>query len=268
MILEVNSTFEERHIYFLELNTSSPPNPSPDRDQVPRPTRLAKNWPKDFHVSVLNSRKGSYSLTAYDPLYPQMPGPGSVDTTITLNSSKAHAKLVARVFSTSPALDPATMSVWQKTKFLASWWWVGLATFPRTVYQALFIWLKKGLPWVGRPEPRKDTMPRHADDTEVFIESIFRKYLRRIVEGTKKPVLVRYIPAGLIATAGEVMTSPFAQLMADEVEELELRILTSISTPVSCSTLIPWTLYSQNVTKAPRSQSQSQMYSLASHFPH
>lgn len=199
-----------------------------EKDKSPK---FSKSWPKDFYVSVFNSRAGSYSLNTNDALYPKMSGVGDINTTITLSSSSGSPKLIARLFSTEPGIDPSTMTVVQKVKFLASWWWVGLATFfPRTVFQALFILFKKKLPWAFRPEPRKDTLPRKADENEIFIEGIFRRYLQYFVEHCPFPLKVTYTPAGLVNTTGETMISPSAQLVEqDEMKQIELRVLTPLS---------------------------------------
>ncbi|PVH71487.1 hypothetical protein DL98DRAFT_435052 [Cadophora sp. DSE1049] len=224
LILEVNNTFDEKRIYFLEPSQS--PSESKDDSQ---PTRYTGTWPKDFYVSVFNSRNGSYSLSASDPLSPGMTKAGPINTTITLNNSSAHAKLVARVYSTSEALDPATMSVWAKTRFIASWWWVGLATFPRTVKEALTLLLTKNMPWVFRPEPRKETIARKADEMERCIEGHFRRYLRERVESCDGDVVLRYFPAGLadVDAEEEIMSSPSAQLSSGSIA-MEVRVLTPL----------------------------------------
>ena len=151
-ILEVNNTFDERHIYFVKPDLISPSIPNSDV-----PPKLFNTWSKDFYVSTFNSRAGNYSISAIDPLFPSMTSPGVINTTVTLKS--AHASLVARIFTTGPAIDPSTMSLCEKTKFLAAWWWVGLATFPRTVIQALTLLVKHKMPWVFRPEPRRVCTP-------------------------------------------------------------------------------------------------------------
>lgn len=235
LILEVNNTFDERHPYFLKL---SPPSTSilPDVEKKERSTHT---WPKQFYVSPVNSRLGSYSLTFCDPFAPSLTGAGLVDNTITLISSEKHAKLVARVFSTRAPIDPSTMSVWAKTMFLAKWWWVSLATFPRTVKEAFILIFKKGLRWVSRPEPMKETMARHADVTENLIEEIFRNWLRHVVENAREAVVITYVSTRDGVEEKEVMLSPSAQLVSsdDERKELEIRILS----PSFFSNFVPCT---------------------------
>jgi hypothetical protein len=226
LILEVNNTFDERRIYFVEPDRKSEPNSSTP-SSLSKP-RYKSAWTKDFYVSVFNSRAGSYSLAAYDPFFPNLSSPGTINSTVTLSSPEGKAKLIARIYSVDDQIDPATMSVWQKTRFLASWWWVGLATFPRTIQQAVIILFKKKLPWVFRPEPKGSTIARHADEAELFIESIFRRYLRELVGNSQDALRIRYIPAGLHDISPEVIMSSSAQLAEGEANELEIRVLTPI----------------------------------------
>jgi hypothetical protein len=224
--LEVNNTFDERRIYFLEPNCTSKSLAS-SSDEFSKP-RYSGAWTKDFYVSVFNARAGSYSLAAYDPFYPNLSSPGTINSTVTLSSPEGKAKLIARVYSIDNAVDPATMTVWTKTSFLARWWWVGLATFPRTIQQAVIILFRKKLPWVFRPEPKGSTIARHADETEVFIENLFRRYLRDMVKNSKEKFRVRYIPAGLLDISPEVMMSSSVQLAEEDAKVLEIRVLTPI----------------------------------------
>ncbi|PBP16857.1 hypothetical protein BUE80_DR012387 [Diplocarpon rosae] len=210
LILEVNNTFDEKRIYFLEAASEASPAKA---DETPKPPRYTGAWPKDFYVSTFNSRNGSYSLSASDPLFPAMSQAGPINTTITLINSSSKPKLVARLYSTEKASDPTALGAWGKTWFIARWWWVGLATFPRTIKEALRLLLGKGMPWVFRPEPRKETMSRRADPTEVLIEQYFRAYLHQIVTNSQDSVALRYVTSGLKDSAlqGEVMLSQSKQ---------------------------------------------------------
>jgi hypothetical protein len=70
---------------------------------------------------------------------------------------------------------------------------------------------------------------RLADENEIFIERIFRRYLRYFVEHSPVPMKLTYIPAGLVNITEEVMTSPSVQLVGDDkVKGLELRVLTPL----------------------------------------
>ena len=97
------------------------------------------------------------------------------------------------------------------------------------MFQALIILSRKKIPWAFRPEPRKDTLPRHATGNEIFIEAVFRRYLRHFVEKSPVPMKLTYMPAGVVNPTKEVMTSPSVQLVReDKVKELELRVLTPL----------------------------------------
>lgn len=131
IIAEVNNTFGERHIYLLKPSESpaEAADSLPENDTTPidssvqssgsvalgiarplvAPSRFTNSWVKEFHVSPFNSRKGTYSIVAYDLLCPSMSGRGFVKNTITLKSSKAHSKLVARIFSEGMPVDPGTI---------------------------------------------------------------------------------------------------------------------------------------------------------------
>ena len=185
MVLEVNNTFDERRMYFLRAsdrmddapnahaNNFSPSSGSTISDSSPsskgisNPSgKFTQSWMKDFHVSPFNSRKGSYNLTAHDPLFPYMSGKGPVDNTIVLNSSKSHAKLVARVYSTQGSVDPTTLTVPELAGFVLSWWWVGLITFPRIVKEAGKLFFQRKLHIWYRPEVQRDSIARRETEDE------------------------------------------------------------------------------------------------------
>ncbi len=157
-----------------------------------------------------------------------MQGSGPVSNTITLKSSKDHGKLVARLFSDGPAIDPASLSVWQKLKFLASWGWLGFITFPRILREAWVLFFKRKLHVWLRPEPLKESISRLADDTEQRLELVFRKYLRHVVEQSQAALAVRYIPSGVPGVGSELMLSPAATSGSDAKEEVELKVLTPL----------------------------------------
>lgn len=182
MILEVNNTFDERRMYFLKDTELENGNPAAQKvgqngsqgqnhpvEKVPG--RFANSWPKDFHVSPFNSRKGAYSLTASDPFFPH---PNSradaarIDNTITLSSSKQHAKLIARVFSSSDSIDPYQLKGWPAFRFVAAWWWVGFVTFPRIVREAGKLFFRRKLHVWFRPEVLKDSIGRNETEDEMY----------------------------------------------------------------------------------------------------
>ena len=189
MILEVNNTFDERRVYFLKgtdldngvcgdengdpttgkLCLSGSQSQNPPAESVPG--RFMNSWPKDFHVSPFNSRKGAYSLSASDPFFPhsKVSAAAFINNTITLSSSKQHPKLVARVFSSSHSIDPCKLDGWGIFKFIATWWWVGFVTFPRIVREAGKLFFQRKLHVWFRPEVLKDSIGRNETEDEKYI---------------------------------------------------------------------------------------------------
>lgn len=189
MILEVNNTFDERRMYFLkdigpndgvsgdESGKVVAEKVDQDGSQRQDPPdekefgRFAKSWPKDFHVSPFNSRKGAYSLSANDPFFPHLSnkaGAALVNNTITLSSSKKHPKLIARVFSSSDSIDPYKLKGCGTFKFITAWWWVGFVTFPRIVREAGKLFFRRKLHVWFRPEVLKDSIGRNETDDEKY----------------------------------------------------------------------------------------------------
>jgi DUF1365 family protein len=171
MILEVNNTFDERRIYFL---------PSKPQGEDLASSKFKNDWEKDFHVSPFNDREGSYSLAAIDPF--EQPGtPTNIDNTIVMSAPDGKPKIVARVFSTQPGIDPSKMTAIQCLSFVARWWWVGLMTNPRILREARVLWVKK-LQLFYRPEVLQSSIGRTETAEEAKLESFFHGFLHRIAD--------------------------------------------------------------------------------------
>lgn len=181
MILEVNNTFGERRIYLLDgTGTPSPPQ-TPDATHgidaaslgmlASTKSRFTDHWMKDFHVSPFNSRKGAYALKAQNPFpYVGYDTP-MIDNTITLKSSKDHAKVVARLNCIGPPLDPTDFGVLGAIWFILKWWWVGFVTFPRILKEAFALYYKRSLHVWFRPEILAPSLGRLPTTSEVYVES-------------------------------------------------------------------------------------------------
>ncbi|KAI8725209.1 hypothetical protein NCS52_00091500 [Fusarium sp. LHS14.1] len=232
IVLEVNNTFGERRPYLVirdfEAERHLQNRPADDEDQEPQRSRVKGSWKKDFHVSPFNSRKGSYSLLASDPLGPDMEGFRGIDITINLSSSKGHPKLAARLFSEGDALEADSMGLFQKAKFLLGWFWVGFVTFPRIVKEAAVLFFKRGLHVWYRPEPLKESMGRLADDIEKQLEDVFRQYLRHLVQQSPSPITVRYTPGGVVGATEEVFSSSSVTGSSTTAESVEIKVLTPV----------------------------------------
>ena len=252
MILEVNNTFDERRMYFMKQ--SKVDNEVEVANE--RATRFTNRWTKDFHVSPFNSRKGSYSLSALDP-FATSEALANVDNTITLSSSKDHAKLVARIFTTDPPVDPSIMTVGSKIQFILSWWWVGFVTFPRIVKEAGKLFFQRKLHVWFRPEVNKTSIGRNESyrersvtkhrlgDEKVLteqriIEKCFRHYLRHQVrsgdpkqtqdenDSAKETSSMRYIASGANCLREETFALPPYTNPTSTREESVLQILTPL----------------------------------------
>lgn len=239
MILEVNNTFGERHMYFLKrdhapgiLNYHLQHNLADCENQDPGAIEdqaygipFTQAWPKVFHVSPFNSRKGYYSMIATDPLSLRNNGKPIVDVTIRLSTSEGHDKLVARLHHEGPAIDPFSMTTYQKARFIGSWGWVGFATAPRILLQARALYFYRQLHVWFRPEPSKGTIARNANPIESQLEKVFRRFLRHLVEGATIPLEVSYVASG-IAHDTERMLSHKATDDKTSIETLEFKVLT------------------------------------------
>ncbi|KAH7412012.1 hypothetical protein DE146DRAFT_642002 [Phaeosphaeria sp. MPI-PUGE-AT-0046c] len=232
MILEVNNTFGERRMYLLDGSNVSPGTPpvvdihAPEMNSITSgKSRFTDMWMKDFHVSPFNSRKGSYVLKAQNPFPNVAYDAPVIDNTITLISSKNHAKLVARLNSTGSAIDMESMDLLQTARFVASWWWVGLLTFPRIVKEAAQLFYKRSLHVWFRPEVAHTSIGRSPTSTEIELYRMFKEFIWNVVQHSREPfriMLHTAIPneplVGISKTHIPGQTRP--------VKELELRVLT------------------------------------------
>lgn len=176
MVLEVNNTFDERRMYLLKADGhTNGEEQLPDGETVDIPKHAVKFsdvWSKDFHVSPFNSRKGSYSLAANDPLDSSNSRECMIDNLIVLKSSQGHAKLVARVFSDGEARNPVSLSLIESSWFILSWSWVGLITSPRIIKEAFKLFYLRGLHVWYRPEVLPSSIGRQHVEEEEYVSSI------------------------------------------------------------------------------------------------
>ncbi|KAK8207937.1 hypothetical protein M8818_004190 [Zalaria obscura] len=240
MVLEVNNTFDERRMYLLDAQGQGPLSP-PDNDlqEATRATdepelsskavKFSNVWDKDFHVSPFNSRKGSYSLTATDPLA-ESHSKGKdkmIDNLIVLHSSKHHPKLLARVFSSGPPQNPATLSRLNLIPFLLRWCWVGFMTFPRILREAAKLYFKRGLHVWFRPEVLASSIGRRHSGEEERLERYFRRFLAYAVANCKTEIVVVYQPPGGMGTEARFATPNMASRQTDGRGEgtVQIRVL-------------------------------------------
>ncbi|KAG9601958.1 DUF1365-domain-containing protein, partial [Aureobasidium melanogenum] len=225
MVLEVNNTFGERRLYLLKAEEKATDDSVPDGFEAPaKATKFTNSWAKDFHVSPFNSRKGTYSLTAADPVAALKSGSKVLDNLVVLNSSQAQAKLVARVYSDDDYMNPTAMSTSQTIKTLASWFWVGFLTFPRILTQAYKLYFKRKLHVWFRPEVLASSIGRTHTSSEAILEAFFFSYLSFLVDSAPEPLQFKYTPAGGLGTC---ITLTSKKVTENQVpKQLGLKVLT------------------------------------------
>ncbi|KAH6621772.1 hypothetical protein C7974DRAFT_397115 [Boeremia exigua] len=233
MILEVNNTFGERRIYLLNgTSMSNPPQTldsinaanTPTETSIGDKSRFTDLWMKDFHVSPFNSRKGSYALRAHNPFPYVGYNTPMIDNTITLKSSKDHAKVVARLTCVGPPLDPSEFGIMGAAWFISKWWWVGFVTLPRILKEAFALFYKRSLFVWFRPEVLNPSLGRLPTSSEVKIHQVFHDYLTHLVNTAQdnfRIILHTSIPE--IPKQNIGFTRPHS---GNAVKELEIRILT------------------------------------------
>ncbi|KAL6921980.1 hypothetical protein FSST1_006006 [Fusarium sambucinum] len=229
IIAEMHNIFGERHSYFAAPNFEAEAKHIQDGNldnQELKPAQVNAMVQKEFHISPFNSRKGSYSILASDPLGPEMCGFRGLDITINLFSSKGYKKLVAKLVSENWAIDPREMSVTQKVGFILNWFGSAVATFPRFIKESAVLLFRHNLHVWYRPEPRKNSMGRSSSDVEKVLERVFRAYLRSLVEQSGIPVVVRYTPSGDAEVSEEILRSPSATDSSESAKEIKIKILT------------------------------------------
>ena len=219
MILEVNNTYDERRAYIVFRD------PPPELGAPAEQATVEGYRAKDFYVSPFNSRKGHYSVLSSDPLGPEMNGIRGIDVKIGLHSSRGHPKLIARLVSEGPAVDPTALSLSSKLAFLMEWSWVGFATVPKIVKEAIVLLYRRKLNMVDKPEPLIGTLGKRATSIEKTLEECFRQYLESVVHNSRTPLSLKYSASGLLSEAEMICTSHH-NADSQAYEHLELRVLT------------------------------------------
>lgn len=230
VILEMNNLFGERRSYFMSGNTSANSRRlkggMTGKTQGKRErTTLKASWDSEFHVSPFHSREGSCLLTAQDPLGDDARSFHSIDATISLSSSKGESELVTRLSSVGDAIDVSTMGTGQTLRFLSSRLWFGFAMLPRLVREAAVLLFKRQVQVWYRPGQLEETVERHSTPTEAVLEGVFRDYLRFIVQRSRVPLVVRYVPCGIPDRGEEIFASAATEVQGSDKREMRIVIL-------------------------------------------
>lgn len=187
VVLEVNNTFGEKHVYVLRQDEA--------RDGVRHGYDSAQTFPRRFHVSPFNDRSGSYQLQCRDPLQGEQ---FAVDMHLTLLEPDGTKKLTAQVNSIG-APTPTSQAIscsWQLLRH-------GTAVFltvPRILLQAYRLHYGKKLAVYLRPEPFEDVGAigrQVATSTDLYFRDLLVNYLRSNVTWFPcAKVVIEIVPAG------------------------------------------------------------------------
>lgn len=186
MVLEVNNTFDERHMYLLVRTSHSDTRGS---------LILKSSFKKEFHVSPFNDRGGVYDVSVKALDFDGLDAPIWMSNTVTLSSPEHGTKLVARVFSTQPPLVATNLTIGSGLRLFLRVGWVGFLTFPRILREAWTLYFKKHLAVWYRPEVGRDSVGRTQTEGEEVIEVFFRRYLDYVIRNYNGSIQFAYRPA-------------------------------------------------------------------------
>lgn len=142
---------------------NSPLTPNKRRDYKPLPQQLGQRFSMFPHSTL------GRALTLLSPMIRfalRWAAKAPFNNRITLISSKSQTKLVAQIVSTGPTLAPNHLTPGVLVKFVLSWWWFGIVTFPRILKEAGRLFSSKRLHVWYRPEVLRGSMGRRATELE------------------------------------------------------------------------------------------------------
>jgi DUF1365 family protein len=256
MILEVNNTFDERRMYFLERRHA------PDKQASAETDIFTHFWEKDFHVSPFNDREGNYSLKACDPFAPNMCGDGYIDNTITLSSSDGRPKVVARVFSTQRPILASKADGIQALRFVCGWWWVGFMTNVRILSEARKLWMKN-LQLFYRPEVMRSSIGRKATEEENILAEKFLDFLRYVQRDPSVDFSLRYT-----AAAGKTQGTPLLVDIMDDSNSGTSKTLPIVDlhvlSPAFYSSIVQYSDVAQGLNDLCRSKPENERLAILS----
>jgi DUF1365 family protein len=196
MLLEFGNTFGQRQTYLLHgssLAISTTTSKMEEHATDSLRTHFNDTWLKDFHILPFDSRKGTYSLKALNPFPTHDFSDARIDNTITLESSKDKAELVARVHSIGAPLDIDVMGVWSSLSFTISWWWVGFVTISRILWETFKIYVHRSLLLWSGPEALSSSMGRLPTAQEKCVYHIIAAYSSLTVIRVLQQIFLQYL---------------------------------------------------------------------------
>ena len=133
---------------------------------IPTAKYYKGTWQKDIFASPFEKVEGSFSLRFMDPLDPAPEKGGPLHSNMTLMSTSGKPKISSRLFSCGPPLDPLLASSWEMATFLLSWSFVIPVSIGRIVVEALRIRFRGNMPYLNKPDVKRNNIPRNASETE------------------------------------------------------------------------------------------------------
>lgn len=161
MVLEVNNTFGEKHLYIL--HSDNPANPPARKGYT-----FAGEMEKTFHISPFNHRSGNYNIQVRDPLDSFSSEGSRVDMHMVVLARDGTKSMVARAFSVSPSFDMITGNTWKGLGIVITWGYNTFLAVPETMYEAWKLYRKKAVVYT-RPEVLVGSGQRDATKAERFV---------------------------------------------------------------------------------------------------
>ncbi|KAJ5606800.1 hypothetical protein N7537_003419 [Penicillium hordei] len=230
IIMEINNSFGEKKNAFTRLtpedsssfekaksceviSTASGTGPNGTQSvrfmsSAPTAKYYKGSWKKDIFASPFEKVEGSFALRFVDPLDPAPDKGGPLHTNMTLITSSGKPKITSRLFSTAPPLDPLLAPSWEVLIFLLRWSFTIPISLGRIVVEALRIRFRGNLPYLNKPEVKRNNIPRNASEAESALEPVFQLYLSHLVDACSFPLTMIYIPAKSLHLHPVSMRSP------------------------------------------------------------
>ncbi|KAL7272312.1 hypothetical protein RUND412_004886 [Rhizina undulata] len=184
VVLEVNNTFGEKHLYLLHAD--SPANPPARKGYT-----FAGEMEKAFHISPFNHRSGNYNIQVRDPLDQYGAEASKVDMHMLVMARDGTKTMVARAFSISPSFDMVRGGVWRGLAIAATWGYNTFLAVPETMFEAWRLYRKKTVVYT-RPEPLAGSGQRDATKAEMDMQRLWLDFFQHRVSNYHLPLSVKF----------------------------------------------------------------------------
>ncbi|KAF8434888.1 hypothetical protein BGX38DRAFT_1275271 [Terfezia claveryi] len=184
VVLEVNNTFGEKHVYVVRQD--NPRNPA---------TRKPFQWcgviDKRFHISPFNHRSGTYHIHVADPLDNMNQGLLFNIQMVVIHRA-GYKTMAAGVRSVQPGMD-IVQATWRDILYtVVVWGFTQWMAIPRTMLEA-FMTFKKGSVVYTRPEVLKGSGGRCPSEGEKEMAELWLEYFADRVQKYQHPLWVSIV---------------------------------------------------------------------------